>query len=65
MVRLRGDSPHEPCSVSATVQRALQAVRERDVADDSSIHSYLVPTVFLRSRMAAMLGNGVTVSKLV
>ena len=44
---------------AATVQRALQAVMERDVVDGSSIHGYGVPDVFLRTWIAVTLGSGV------
>lgn len=43
---------------AATVQRALQAVMERDVVDGSSIHGYRVPDVFLRTWIAVTLGSG-------
>jgi hypothetical protein len=45
---------------AATVQRALRSMLERDVVDGSSIHGYRVPDVFLRTWIAAMLGNGVS-----
>ena len=44
---------------AATVQRALQAVMEREVVDGSSIHGYRVPDVFLRTWIAVTLGRGV------
>lgn len=49
---------------AATVQRALQAVMERDVVDGSSIHGYRVSDVFLRTWIAVTLGSGVATAKL-
>jgi len=43
---------------AATVQRALQAVIERDVVEGSSVHGYRVPDVFLRTWIASALGSG-------
>jgi len=43
---------------AATVQRALQAVIERDVIEGSSVHGYRVPDVFLRTWIASALGSG-------
>jgi hypothetical protein len=40
------------------VQRALQALIERDVIDGSSIHGYRVPDVFFRTWIGVTLGNG-------
>ena len=43
---------------AATVQRALQAVVEREVVEGSSVHGYRVPDVFLRTWIALTLGSG-------
>jgi AAA+ ATPase superfamily predicted ATPase len=43
---------------AATVQRALQALMEREVVDGSSIHGYRVPDVFLRTWITVTLGSG-------
>jgi hypothetical protein len=42
---------------AATVQRALAALRERDVVDGSSVHGYRVPDVFLRAWLEQTLGG--------
>jgi hypothetical protein len=43
---------------AGTVQRALEALLERDVIDGSSLHGYRVPDVFVPAWIASTFGGG-------